>query len=72
MVRAPEGFADFVAGRSSRLLRTAYLLTQDGGVAEDLLQTAIPARGTTVKITQSDEVPSQFHPWIRPSWPSDL
>lgn len=38
---APEGFAEFVAGASPRLLRTAYLLTQDWGAAEDLLQTAL-------------------------------
>jgi RNA polymerase sigma-70 factor (sigma-E family) len=34
-------FDEFVAARSSRLLRTAYLLTQDHGLAEDLLQTAL-------------------------------
>lgn len=34
-------FDDFVAARSSRLLRTAYLLTHDHGLAEDLLQTAL-------------------------------
>jgi RNA polymerase sigma-70 factor (sigma-E family) len=35
------GFDDFVAARSSRLLRTAYLLTRDHALAEDLLQTAL-------------------------------
>jgi len=35
------GFDDFVAGRSSRLLRTAYLLTRDHALAEDLLQSAL-------------------------------
>ena len=34
-------FDEFVASRSSRLLRTAYLLTRDRGQAEDLLQTAL-------------------------------
>lgn len=34
-------FDEFVAARSSRLLRTAYLLTRDRGLAEDLLQTAL-------------------------------
>ena len=34
-------FDDFVATRSGRLLRTAYLLTRDHGLAEDLLQTAL-------------------------------
>ncbi|SNT64431.1 RNA polymerase sigma-70 factor, sigma-E family [Asanoa hainanensis] len=37
----PEGFEDFVVGRSPRLLRTAYLLTRDWALAEDLLQTAL-------------------------------
>jgi RNA polymerase sigma-70 factor (sigma-E family) len=35
------GFDDFVAARSSGLLRTAYLLTRDHALAEDLLQTAL-------------------------------
>lgn len=36
-----EDFAQFVADRSPRLLRTAWLLTGDAGRAEDLLQTAL-------------------------------
>jgi RNA polymerase sigma-70 factor (sigma-E family) len=34
-------FDEFVVARSSRLLRTAYLLTHDWALAEDLLQTAL-------------------------------
>lgn len=34
-------FDGFVAARSDRLLRTAYLLTHDHALAEDLLQTAL-------------------------------
>jgi RNA polymerase sigma-70 factor (sigma-E family) len=34
-------FEEFVAARSAALLRTAYLLTRDHGLAEDLLQTAL-------------------------------
>jgi RNA polymerase sigma-70 factor (sigma-E family) len=34
-------FDQFVAARSSALLRTAYLLTHDHALAEDLLQTAL-------------------------------
>jgi DNA-directed RNA polymerase specialized sigma24 family protein len=34
-------FDDFVASRSARLLRTAYLLTHDRALAEDLVQTAL-------------------------------
>ena len=33
-----DGFDDFVAGWSARLLRAAYLLTGDRGLAEDLVQ----------------------------------
>jgi len=36
-----SGFDEFVATRSPALLRTAYLLTGDHGLAEDLLQTAL-------------------------------
>lgn len=35
------GFEEFVAARSSSLLRTAFLLTRDHALAEDLLQTAL-------------------------------
>lgn len=36
-----DGFDEFVAARYTRLLRTAYLLTRDRGLAEDLVQTAL-------------------------------
>lgn len=36
-----DGFAAFVAARSPGLARTAYLLTRDHALAEDLLQTAL-------------------------------
>jgi DNA-directed RNA polymerase specialized sigma24 family protein len=36
-----EGFREFVLTRSGALLRTAYLLTGDQGLAEDLLQIAL-------------------------------
>jgi RNA polymerase sigma-70 factor (sigma-E family) len=36
-----SAFEEFVAARSPRLLRVCYLLTQDWGQAEDLLQTAL-------------------------------
>lgn len=38
---ARTAFEHFVAARSAGLLRTAYLLTQDNHLAEDLLQTAL-------------------------------
>src|SRR6185295_34925 len=37
----PEGFDEFVAARSSALLRAAWLLTGDASKAEDLLQTVL-------------------------------
>jgi len=39
-MQAPS-FEEFVAARSAALLRTAYLLTRDRTLAEDLLQTAL-------------------------------
>jgi len=36
-----EGFAQFVEGRRRALLRTAWLLTGDWALAEDLVQTAL-------------------------------
>ena len=39
--RDDDAFEAFVAARSADLLRTAVLLTQDRGHAEDLLQTAL-------------------------------
>jgi RNA polymerase sigma-70 factor (sigma-E family) len=39
-VREPE-FDEFVVSRSSRLLRTAYLLAGDWALAEDLLQASL-------------------------------
>lgn len=40
-MRSRESFEVFVATRSTSLLRTAYLLTHDQYLAEDLLQTAL-------------------------------
>jgi RNA polymerase sigma-70 factor (sigma-E family) len=40
-VREPDGFRDFVAARSSALLRTAWLLTGDWFLAQDLVQDAL-------------------------------
>ena len=41
MAREDTAFTEFVATRSVSLLRTAYLLTGDRYLAEDLLQTAL-------------------------------
>ena len=39
----PDGFAEFVASRSRPLLRSAWLLTGDWALAEDLVQAALVA-----------------------------
>jgi RNA polymerase sigma-70 factor (sigma-E family) len=39
--QGPPGFADFVRLRYGALARSAYLLTGDRGLAEDLVQTAL-------------------------------
>lgn len=41
MARDDAAFTEFVAARSAALLRTAYLLTGDRRLAEDVLQTAL-------------------------------
>lgn len=41
MSAAPSGFAEFVSARSPALVRTAYLLTGDRQLAEDLVQSAL-------------------------------
>lgn len=41
MTSEPDGFRAFVQARSTGLLRTAWMLTGDAVLAEDLLQTAL-------------------------------
>jgi len=53
----PDGFAEFVAARSSALLRTAVLLTGDRGGAEDLVQeTLARAWAAWPRIRRQDRV----------------
>jgi RNA polymerase sigma-70 factor (sigma-E family) len=40
-MKAPPGFAEYVAARGPALVRTAYLLTGDHHAAEDLVQTVL-------------------------------
>jgi RNA polymerase sigma-70 factor (sigma-E family) len=40
-VEEPDGFREFVASRSRPLLRSAWLLTGDWALAEDLVQTSL-------------------------------
>ena len=41
MTKDQDGFAEFVRGRGQALQRTAFLLTGDWALAEDLVQTAL-------------------------------
>ena len=68
-------FDEFVAARSSRLLRTAYLLTRDHALAEDLLQTALTKAWFAWSRIESDPEPyvrkilvNTFASWWRRRW----
>ena len=74
-VRAPEGFDDFVAARGDALHRTAYLLTHDHALAEDLVQTALAkAWGAWGRIEGEPEpyvrkvMVNTFSSWWRRRW----
>lgn len=54
---ARTGFDGFVAARSGALLRTAYLLTQDRHLAEDLVQTALAKAWFARRRIQGDPEP---------------
>lgn len=71
----PEGFEEFVAGASSRLLRTAYLLTRDAGHAEDLLQAALTKAWLAWRRVRGDPEPyvrriivNTYATWWRRRW----
>lgn len=68
-------FDDFVVARSSRLLRTAYLLTRDHALAEDLLQTALTKAWFSWSRIEQDPEPyvrkilvNTFSSWWRRKW----
>lgn len=46
-MRAPDGFESFVVARGAALHRTAYLLTHEHALAEDLVQTALAKAWTS-------------------------
>jgi RNA polymerase sigma-70 factor (sigma-E family) len=73
------GFDDFVALRSDSLLRTAYLLTHDHALAEDLLQTALAkAWGAWRRIDGSHEayvrkiLVTTYATWWRRKWRGEV
>jgi RNA polymerase sigma-70 factor (sigma-E family) len=74
-----EGFNEFVVGRSTRLLRTAYLLTQDWALAEDLLQSALVKAWSVWSRIEGDPeayvrriVVNTHAGWWRRRWRSEL
>jgi RNA polymerase sigma-70 factor (sigma-E family) len=74
-VTTSADFDGFVAARSSALLRTAYLLTRDEGLAEDLLQTALTRAWFAWSRIDGDPEPyvrrilvNTFASWWRRKW----
>lgn len=74
MAQRPE-FDDFVASCSGRLLRTAYLLTHDHALAEDLLQTALAKSWFAWRRIEGDPEPyvrkvlvNTYASWWRRRW----
>ncbi|MFD7073619.1 SigE family RNA polymerase sigma factor [Nocardioides sp. NPDC059952] len=71
---AAVDFDDFVAARSGALLRTAYLLTRDHALAEDLLQTALTKAWFTWAKIESHEAyvrrifVNTYTSWWRRKW----
>ncbi len=68
-------FDDFVAARSRALLRTAYLLTHDHALAEDLLQTALTKAWFAWRRIDGDPEPyvrrilvNTYASWWRRKW----
>jgi len=74
-VEATVDFDEFVAARSTRLLRTAYLLTRDHALAEDLLQTSLTKAWFSWSRINGDPEPyvrkilvNTFASWWRRRW----
>ena len=68
-------FDEFVAARSRALLRTAYLLTHDHALAEDLLQTALTKAWFAWRRIDGDPEPyvrrilvNTYASWWRRKW----
>ena len=74
-VSSSVDFDDFVAARSTGLLRTAYLLTRDHALAEDLLQTALTKAWFSWSRIEAEPEPyvrkilvNTFASWWRRRW----
>ncbi|WP_018349468.1 SigE family RNA polymerase sigma factor [Longispora albida] len=77
-MHTPDGFDEFVRTRSPRLLRTAYLLTRDWALAEDLLQTALARAWSAWRRVSGDPEPyvrrilvNTYSSWWRRRWNSE-
>ena len=73
--RAAAAFDGFVAARSRSLLRTAYLLTHDHALAEDLVQTALAKAWFSWRRIQGEPEPyvrrilvNTYASWWRRRW----
>jgi RNA polymerase sigma-70 factor (sigma-E family) len=73
-----DTFAEFVRTRSSRLLRTAYLLTHDWPMAEDLLQTSLVKAWSAWRRIDDDPEPyvrrivvNTYCTWWRRRWTAE-
>jgi RNA polymerase sigma-70 factor (sigma-E family) len=76
-----DDFAEFVSARSAALLRTAWLLTGDERLAEDLLQTALAASWRRWRRVSAGDNPeayvrkvllTTFLSWRRRRWRGEL
>ncbi len=74
------GFEEFVAARSPALLRTAWLLTGDDGLAEDLVQTALAKAWPRWDSVRHDDpegyvraiVANTYATWWRRKWRGEI
>jgi RNA polymerase sigma-70 factor (sigma-E family) len=73
-----DTFAEFVGARSARLLRTAYLLTHDWALAEDLLQTSLVKTWRAWRRIETDPEPyvrrilvNTYSTWWRRRWSAE-
>lgn len=76
---ASPSFEEFVAARADALLRTAYLLTRDHGLAEDLVQTALTKAYLAWSRIDGDPEPyvrrimlNTFSSWWRRKWKGEV
>lgn len=70
-----QGFEDYVLARGDALHRTAYLLTRDSALAEDLVQTALARSWGAWRRIEGDPDPyvrrvlvNTFNSWWRRRW----